>query len=321
MAKPVVVVTGFLGCGKTSFLRHLLPLCGEVGVHPLLIINEVGDVDVDGELLADLHAEQARLVGGCVCCTLQGQLAQTLFDALERDAGDIIIIECSGLSNPIDVLATLATPALVREVAVSHIICLLDAVRAKPMLSVVELAKSQVSAADIVVLNKADKVDDEQRAIVEDLARGLAPDADLRWASYGDIGAEALARILTDPAPLRASCGCGHDHCDHAHHHHAHALPASFCTVAVVLPEMLERAAMEAILANLPENVIRAKGFCCLRHEGWQVIHKVYDSAELTPFPEAVPSSGAILVCIGQRLDADAILRLIERTAATPSIG
>ena len=75
MPIPVIIVTGFLGCGKTSFLRHLLPRCGVAGLRPALIINEVGDVDVDGELLADLQAEQARLVGGCVCCTLQSQSA------------------------------------------------------------------------------------------------------------------------------------------------------------------------------------------------------------------------------------------------------
>ncbi len=308
MAKPVLIITVFLGCGKTSFLRRLLRQCGAVELRPALVINEVGDVDVDGELLADLHAEQARLVGGCVCCTLQAQLSDTIYDLLERDAGDLILIECSGLSNPLDVLGVLTAPAMLREVAVSHIVCLLDAVRAPAMLKVAEVAKQQVAAADIILLNKQDRLDPAKRPEVEALVRALNPHAALHWTTYGDLGDAALRGLLTDPAPVRASCACGH--AQHDHHHHE--LPASFCTTALPLPPTMARAELEALLHALPANVLRAKGFAYVAGEGWHMLHRVFDAVDVIPFTDAVPASGPLLVCIGQQLDVEALRTLVE---------
>ncbi|HEY3416470.1 MAG TPA: GTP-binding protein, partial [Armatimonadota bacterium] len=178
MSVPVIIISGFLGCGKTSFLRHLLPLCGEAGLRPALIINEVGDVDVDGELLADLQAAQSLLVGGCVCCTLQAQLATTVQDVLDRQAGDLIIIECSGLSNPLDVVGVLSTPMLLSRVAVSHVICLLDARRGPILLKAAELARAQVATADVLIFNKADTIAEAERPGVEATVAALAPAAE-----------------------------------------------------------------------------------------------------------------------------------------------
>ena len=311
MAVPVIVVAGFLGCGKTSFLRHLLPLCGEVGLRPALIINEVGDVDVDGELLADLHAEQARLVGGCVCCTLQAQLSGTIDDLLERRMGDVIIIECSGLSNPLDVVGVLAAPAMLDRLAVSHIICLVDAGRAEKMLAVAELAKAQVANADIVILNKADRVTEDKQDAVSAMIDELNPHAVKYWATYGDIGINHLRALLTDPAPVRPSCNCGHAHHEHGHHHHE--LPASFCTVALSLPEVVKRQSLEMLLDSLPENVIRAKGFAHIDGEGWQVLHHVFDVNDIFPHSGSVPSKGSLLICIGQHLDPAVLTELVKQ--------
>jgi len=319
MAIPVLIITGFLGCGKTTFLRHLLPLCGAVGLRPALIINEVGTVDVDGELLADLHAEQIRLVGGCVCCTLQGMLAQTLHDVLERQAGDIIIIECSGLSNPQDVLSVLSAPAFLPQLAVSHIVCLLDASRAHIMLQIVELAKSQVVSSDVLILNKLDKLDANGQQAIDTLADDLAVHATRYWTSYGDIGQQALTKLLTDPAPMRSHCECAHEKCNaegHTHHHHTPSYPASFCTIALPLPGRLEKQAIERLLQALPTNVIRAKGFANLDEGGWHTLHRVYDSYECLPFTGAAPGIGAILVCIGQHLDDAEITRVVRDCTA-----
>ncbi len=327
MPIPVIIVTGFLGCGKTTFLRHLLPVCGEVGIRPALVINEVGDVDVDGELLDDLNAQQARLVGGCVCCTLQAQLATTLDDLLARRAADCIIIECSGLSNPIDVISVLSAPALLRAVAVTHVVCLLDSPRATKVLAVAELAHTQVRTADVLILNKMDKLPAEGRPALAALAREQAPRAVPHEATFGDIGHDALRALLTG-APARHTCDgqCGHAHGAHGRHHE---LPASFCTVAAPLPSTVARPALETLLRGLPDNVIRAKGFAHVPDEGWAILHRVYDSIDIVPFTGVAPSVGAVLICIGQHLDADRIHALVAalpeaqlfETASYPSTG
>jgi G3E family GTPase len=313
MLIPVLITTGFLGCGKTSFLRHLLPLCGPAARRPLLIINEVGDTDVDGTLLADLHAEQARLVGGCVCCTLQSQLAQTLLDALERRAHDLIIIECSGLSNPLDVIGVLSMPALLTRVAVSHVLCVLDAARAAKVLAVAELAKIQVSTADIVILNKIDHLPDAGRPAVEALCATLAPHATRYWATYGALDDAVLFALLTDPAPAHTPCACGDAH-QHAHAHHTHSLPASFCTFALPLPNRVTLAALERLLRRLPENIVRIKGFAHLGESGWHVLHRAFDCVDIAPLTGTIPSTGPLLVCIGQHLEPAAILASVTAT-------
>lgn len=305
MSIPVLIVTGFLGAGKTSFLRHLLPLCGEAGVRPALIINEVGTMDVDGQLLADLHSEQAMLVGGCVCCTLQAQLAETVDDLLTRQAGDLIIIECSGISNPLDVISLLATPALLSRVAVSHVVCLLDAGRIEKLVKAVELARRQSAVADVLLLNKSDRLAEDQRKTVRELADSVNLQAVKYHTAFGDPGREALLGLLHG-TPTREWCTCGdtHQHAPGDHHHH-HALPSSFCTVALPLPHSLPRHSLEKILHSLPENVIRAKGFAHLSDGGWQVLQKVYDSIDIYPHTGATPSMGGMLICIGEQLDAE----------------
>jgi len=309
----VIIVTGFLGGGKTSFLRHLLPVCGEVGLRPALIINEVGAVDVDGELLADLHLEQVKLVGGCVCCTLQAQLKETLFDVVEQQRGDCIIIECSGLSNPVDVLNVLTIPALISRVVVSHLVCLVDATRMEKIVHTIELAKTQIATADLVLVNKADQVDAGRRAALQRVATGLAPQAAVQWTTYGNPGADLLRQLLTDPAPVKtweqaAAATPRHDH------PHTHSLPASFCTLALPLPARLSRAQLQQLLQALPANVIRAKGFARLDDGAWQVLHRVYDAIDIAPYAAEMPSCGAVLVCIGQHLEAAAIQRIIALT-------
>ncbi len=314
MAIPVIIITGFLGCGKTSFLRHLLPMCGEAGLRPGLIINEVGDVDVDGELLADLHAEQARLVGGCVCCTLQSQLTATVYDVLERRACDLILIECSGLSNPIDVVSALSAPALLREIAVSHIICLMDAGRVEKLLKVAELVGAQAATSDVVILNKVDTIAPDARDALEALMDNYSGRAHRHWASYGDIGADLLRKLVTDEASLTCDCGDYHEHDGADHHHHSHSLPASFCTVALSLPEGVARTDLTAMMQSLPENVIRAKGFAHIADEGWQVLHKVWDSVDIIPLGGPAPGAGGVLICIGQHLSAENIKQLVRET-------
>ena len=310
-AIPVIIVTGFLGSGKTSLLRHLLPQCRAAGVRPALIVNEVGNSDVDGELLAGLHAEQVKLVGGCICCTLQTQLADTLDDVLARNAGDLIIIECSGLSNPVDVLTALSLPFLLPRVAVSHVVCLLDAPRAEKVLQVAELAKAQLAAADLVVLNKEDRLPPADRAAVAALVADHAPHAAQAWASFGALERALLLQLLTDPAPVRPSPTPPSPH----HHHgaHAHALPASFCTAAFALPEALERGAITQLLHALPAHVIRAKGFAHLAGEGWHAMHRVFDTVDIMPI-ETPPRSGGLLVCIGQHMQPQALAALIAET-------
>ena len=98
----------------------------------------------------------------------------------------------------------------------------------------------------------------------------------------------------------------------HGHHHHSHSLPASFCTTALHLPENMPVSQMKNMLARLPENVIRAKGFAYSEADGWQVLHKVYDSVDVTPLSGGAPNAGAVLICIGQHLNPQDVIQAVS---------
>ena len=89
MPIPCIIVSGFLGRGKTTLLRRLLQHAGTLGRRPLLVINEAGAVDIDGQLLAAYGAEQVSLLGGCLCCAKHEELASVLTELLAHDSGDL----------------------------------------------------------------------------------------------------------------------------------------------------------------------------------------------------------------------------------------
>ncbi len=310
---PVVIVSGFLGTGKTTFLRKFLPVCAKFAIKPALIINEAGKADVDGELLDDLVTDSVRLLGGCVCCTLQSRLSQTLDEVVSKFDANMIIIECSGLSNPIDVITAVSMPALTGKVAVSQVITLVDSKRAVKVLKAAELAKEQVKAGNVVILNKIDEVDDSQWQEIYDLVAGISIDARILRAEYGDIGSEEFEKIVNDKSFYKeCACNCGEDHDhDHEHHHHQHhhELPDSFFTVAVDLPDMTDEQIKE-MMEKLPMDAIRVKGFAFNGSE-WYLLHRVYDSVDIMPYKKE-PSCGAVLICIGQRLNGDVIRGVVE---------
>ncbi|MFQ3548204.1 MAG: GTP-binding protein [Armatimonadota bacterium] len=318
---PVIIVTGFLGCGKTSFIRKLLPECGVLGIKPTLIINEVGDTDIDGESVSDLYSEQVRLVGGCICCNLQSQLRETIYDLLEKDDTEIIIIECSGLSNPIDVLEALSAPAMISKLGVTHIISVVDAKRVHKILKTAELAESQIKTADVLVLNKIDQVQDDELIEIKKLLKDKNPNADFYDVCFGEIGSENIKKLLTDKVKMKCTCSshnCSHDHShnhhnedEHNHHYHQHCLPESFCTSAFDLPDEISMDTLMTVLKFLPENVIRAKGFAYINDDGWYVMQKVFDYLEVLKHNGKEPSVGAVLICIGQNLDSNEISKVI----------
>ncbi len=316
---PVMIISGFLGSGKTTFLRNFLPICAKYNIKPALIINEVGKADIDGELLDDLVTDSVRILGGCVCCTLQSRLSQTLEDVIDNYDTDMIIIECSGLSNPIDVISAVSTPSLTGKVAVSQVVTLVDSKRAVKVLKVAELAKEQVRAGNVIVLNKTDEIDEELYSEVYKLIDDLSDNANILPAKYGDIGVAEFEKMVNYKSFYTVNtcdCGCkdGDEHQHHHHHHHQHhkELPDSFFTVAVDLPDMTVEE-IQIMMEKLPVNAIRVKGFA-YNGSDWFLLHRVYDSVDITQYKKE-PSCGAILICIGQRLDGDIIREIVNESA------
>jgi G3E family GTPase len=226
---PVSVLTGFLGAGKTTLLNRLLkdPALADTAV----IINEFGDVAIDHLLVENSSDGVIQLADGCLCCTVRGDLVDTLADLVDRlQTGRIgalkrVIIETTGLADPAPVLQSImGHPALVQAYRLDGVIALVDAVNGETTLDSHVEAVKQVAVADRIVLAKTDLVADPgASAALRNRLRGINPSAPIVDAQVPEAGYAALFDCgLYDPstktADVRRWLG---EEAEHAHHHEA----------------------------------------------------------------------------------------------------
>jgi G3E family GTPase len=236
---PVSILTGFLGAGKTTLLNSLLkaPEISKAAV----IINEFGDIGIDHLLVETTDDNIFEMASGCLCCTIRGDLVDTLNNLIEkRDNGNIkafdrVVIETTGLADPAPVLHTIMThPYLLTRYRLEGVITVVDAVNADATLDAHEQAVKQVAVADRLVLTKADLLvgkqgEDTLFAIIARLKK-LNPAARMLEATTGEATPKNLFNTgLYDPASktenvrnwLAADRFKDHNR-DHIHGHHHH---------------------------------------------------------------------------------------------------
>jgi G3E family GTPase len=206
---PVVLVTGFLGSGKTTLVSRLLgrPELGETAV----IVNELGEVAIDHHLLRRVDARTVLLGNGCLCCTLRGDLADELRDLLSRRTrGEIppfrrVLVETTGLADPAPVLNTLlAEPVVMHHFEPGAVIATVDALNGDGQLDREAETLKQVLVADRLVVTKTDVAERSSVDALVNRLRGLNPAADLLEVSFGEAEpALLLAPGSRDPRHLR----------------------------------------------------------------------------------------------------------------------
>jgi G3E family GTPase len=154
MSVPILLVTGFLGSGKTTLINNLL--IGEHGNRIAAIVNDFGAINIDEALLQSATDEVIGLKNGCICCSLQGDLLRTLKQVLAGAAPDLIVIEASGVADPQGIIAALMDPILWPAVLLDSVVCVVDAsdVLASRERLADPLWAAQVNAGDIIQLSK-----------------------------------------------------------------------------------------------------------------------------------------------------------------------
>lgn len=196
---PVVVVTGFLGSGKTTLVNELVKKQSET----LVIVNEFGEVPVDHHLLESSEERTVALPNGCLCCHLRGDLEETLIGAaMRRRRGEIagfdrVIVETSGLADPGPVAQTLfADQALARDFKLGPIVTVVDAADSGNRKLAAEIARGQIAAADVLVLSKTDRALDLSAVKAE--VQAINPQAACITATFGDVDPAILQKSGTD---------------------------------------------------------------------------------------------------------------------------
>jgi G3E family GTPase len=206
---PVTVITGFLGSGKTTLLRRLLR-------HPgmnraAVIINELGDVALDHELVAASSEQVTLLSNGCLCCTLRTDLQETLRELfIKRRAGEVIdfdrvFVETTGLADPVPVLHTLQTDGLLgAQYRLNGVVTLVDAVNGMGQLDTMPEAAKQAAVADRLVITKTDIAAGDTVERLRQRLKAMNPFALVATAVDGELDPELLANIAPQSARARA---------------------------------------------------------------------------------------------------------------------
>src|SRR2546423_1683698 len=198
---PILLVTGFLGAGKTTVVNHLL--AHAEGRRIAAVVNDFGAINIDAELIAGASDGVVSLSNGCICCSLEGDLLRTLATLLRRDPRpEFIVIETSGVADPSDIVRNLMDPMIWREAPLETVLCVVDATTNAETLNDA-LLRSQLRAADVVALSKVDLVDAASRAQLRDAIRLLRPAAVVVDALHGEVPAALLFPPDADrmPAP------------------------------------------------------------------------------------------------------------------------
>jgi putative photosynthetic complex assembly protein 2 len=204
----VEVVAGFLGAGKTTYLRRVLsaPSDGRT----VVLVNDFGAIGVDGTLLANRGAEVVELPNGCICCSLRGDLARQIGEAVKRWAPTRLLIEPSGVADLAALLAALEHPIIKSQVRRLHVRTIVDAGAFLRDFAVMgDQFETQVRLAPTLVLNKADLASPTELRVLAETLRGINPSGEILLAAYGVVSGGPLAAHQNS-----------HAHHEHAHHEH-----------------------------------------------------------------------------------------------------
>lgn len=271
MAIPLTILTGFLGAGKTTLLNRILN--AEHGQRIAVLVNDFGSINIDSQLVVETGAdEMVNLSNGCICCTIQGDLLAALDKLVRRDdPPDYIVVEASGVADPIDIGLTLRAAPSVR---IDSIITVIDAEQLYTLEhEYAVLAMNQVGMADIVVINKVDLVQPDQLERVRAYVRRIIKDARILEAVQCQVPIELLLNVgqYDDQRILSASSQDVHVHeVGEAGHHHHHDHSLVFDTWSWVSMEPVSLKELRRVVEALPASIYRAKGFFYLADEPHQ---------------------------------------------------
>jgi G3E family GTPase len=205
MPVPILLVTGFLGAGKTTVVNHLLAHAD--GRRIAAIVNDFGAINIDAELIAGASDGVVSLSNGCICCSLEGDLLRTLSTLLRRDPRpEYIVIETSGVADPADIVRNLMDPVILREAPLETVLCVLDATAPAAALDDA-LQRSQLRVADIVALSKLDLAEEGAGVRMREAIRAQRVPAVVVEAKHGEIPYALLFPAGVDRTPASREPG------------------------------------------------------------------------------------------------------------------
>lgn len=191
---PITVLTGFLGSGKTTLLNHILG--GTHGARIGIVLNEFGDISIDSRLIARQDDDIVELANGCVCCTMRDDLLRSVGSLLDRTPPpEHIVIETTGLADPVPVAQQLLEPQAAAAVRLDAFVALVDAANFDRNLDAAEQAYAQITTGDILLINKTDLVTPDIADHIEAGLRRLNPRARILRCAHAQVDLDLILGV------------------------------------------------------------------------------------------------------------------------------
>lgn len=291
---PVIILSGFLGSGKTTLLLTLLQEANRRELKPAVLMNELGQYDVDAGLiqtnLPGMSVE--KLLDGCICCSRRAEVAQCVRRLLDRNP-DLLLIELTGVANPEEVADCLTEPYLLNRVELKHIVTVIDA-ESMPFINsffntdrnLVHTLRRQIEVADTILVNKTDLVRPSQLPKIDKAVRKRNDSAAIHYTKYSEMNMDSIFSgmhpiVQSAPSvkrnpfkviePVRKK-----DHPSEQQHNHDHSEKKSFSRVQTITlltetitvsPKQIER-----FLKRWGEPLLRAKGYLALSNNSRKLV-------------------------------------------------
>lgn len=311
---PIYVIAGFLGSGKTTLLKRALAHELDRGVKPAVLMNEFGEVDVDGALLHEhprsKDVELQALLSGCICCDLLGAFSEKVEHLVRKAKGAPVFIETTGLADTgqvvMGVKQALAQPTSTARGALASVIVMVDGPRFLKLGAYWPAADDHLKQADVVVVNKLDQIDPRQADLVERRIKLVNPTATIVRAVHAEV---EVARLFTGMATMKTPSLEQGTVKDSA---------TGYQSGSFKILKPFDPVRLEAWLKRFERSVIRMKGFVKVQgRTGLQELQWIMGSLTLTPYA-GIRQSQARLVVIGRRVPWQRFLEGLETCLVRP---
>nr|UXE45125.1 putative metal chaperone YciC [uncultured bacterium] len=300
---PVTLIAGFLGSGKTTLVNHIL--ANRRGVRAAVLVNELGDIGIDNELIIGSEGGMIELSNGCVCCSTNHDLVDAIVRVLSRrDPVEHILVETTGVADPLPVALTVQRPEFRHLLRLDAIVALADAEQFSLELFDGIAARNQLRYADAVLVNKCDRVGERRLAAVEAAIRTLNPQARLLRTTRS---AAPLPLILDVELFNTERAPCDHGHLDRD----------GFVSLSFRSDQLFARDRFQAFLeTGRPPGLFRGKGLLRFAESDKRyVFHLVGSRIALEPDTRRALHANR-LVLIGRNLDLPALEAVLSQCLA-----
>ncbi len=323
---PITIISGFLGSGKTTLLNHILT--NQKGIKTAVLVNEFGEIGIDNELIIKTEQEMIELSNGCICCSINGELVEAIEKLINVNKKlDYIIIETTGLADPLPVAMTLLGSELRDQTRLDSIITLIDAENFNDVALESTIGRSQVIYGDILLLNKCDLVTNKKIEETITKLQEIKNDVRILKSVKGNIPLNLLLSVGLFETDLINQKESVHEHShkhehkhkhkhehEHEHEHeHVHSEEDNkiedFLSISFQTKEPFSLRKFQYFLDNqLKSNVFRAKGILWFKESERRHVFHLAGKRISIEDSEWLEERNNQLVLIGKRLDKVTIL-------------